>query len=116
VSRHFGRAPYYALVDTETGEVEAEANPKACRGEHGEHGHHHGHGKGCGCHRVMDTRGLEAVVCKGMGRGALAGFAKRGVDVFVTEKETVADVLEEFRSGESTPFGADAACAGHHRH
>jgi len=64
----------------------------------------------------MDSRGLGAVVCKGMGRGALAGFSKRGVDVYLTGKGTVAEVLEEFRAGGMTPFGADAACAGHHGH
>ena len=121
VSRHFGRAPYYALLETETGEVEMEANTKACHDhdhdhEHGGHGHHHGHGHRCGCHQIMGAKDLGAVVCMGMGRGALAGFVKRGVDVYLTEKETLAEVLEEFRSGGMVSFGTDAACAGRHGH
>jgi predicted Fe-Mo cluster-binding NifX family protein len=116
VSRHFGRAPYYALVETETGEVEMEANTKACH-DHGHgHGHDHGHGHRCGCHQIMGSRDLGAVICTGMGRGALAGFVKRGVDVYLADKETVAEVLEEFRSGGMVPFGADVACSGRHGH
>jgi predicted Fe-Mo cluster-binding NifX family protein len=120
VSGHFGRAPFYAVVETETGEVAMESNAKNCHGDghgHGGH-HHHGHGHGgghrCGCHQIMDSKALGAVFCKGMGRGALAGFSSRGIDVYLTSKETVGEILEEFRGGGMKPFGADLACAGHH--
>jgi predicted Fe-Mo cluster-binding NifX family protein len=89
VSDHFGRAPYFAIADTVTGEVVVHPNGAA------------DHGSG-GCAPVAHFGGsglADAVACRGLGRRALAELAAGGVPVFLTEGPDVASVLADERSG-----------------
>ena len=103
---HFGSAPYFAMLDVDAGNVEMVPNP-ACRHEHGS------------CHHVglLAPRGVDAVVCTGIGKRALAGLREQGVDVLLTSAATVGDALAECRANAVRPLAADEACGGrHHGH
>ena len=71
---HFGSAPFFTLVDSESGQVEVEQNDNT----------HHGHGT---CHplRQFGSHSIDAVVCQAMGRGAVASLKEAGVRVFVLD-------------------------------
>jgi predicted Fe-Mo cluster-binding NifX family protein len=106
LSSHFGRAPYFTVVESGTGVPVVLLNGRA-RHEHGE----------CGdAASAFDGRGVEAVVCRGVGRRALAGLAERGVAVFVTDAATVAEAVLAFREGRLSPVTLNEACAGGHAH
>jgi len=99
---HFGSAPFFTLVDTDTGEIEVVANSNP----------HHRHGT---CHpmRQLRDRGLDAVVCRGLGRRALAVLEGAGVDVMVASEGNVTDILVAVQEGALQPLTADEACRGH---
>jgi predicted Fe-Mo cluster-binding NifX family protein len=99
---HFGSARYFTLVDTETGDVEVLANQ----------GSDHVHGS-CSPLRQLRECALDAVVCRGMGRRALATLKAEGIDVYVTQRDVVNDIVQTVNSGESKPLTDLAACQGH---
>jgi predicted Fe-Mo cluster-binding NifX family protein len=108
LSAHFGSAPYYTVVETETKKVQVAANPRA---EH-EHGH---------CEPVAGIADLapDAVLCMGLGRRALDRLQAAGIQVFVARATQVAQAVSQFESGELSPFAADGCCGGHghdHQH
>ena len=97
---HFGSAPYLTIVDTATGKTEVIARS----GDH-EHG-------SCVPAGFVVSSGVEAVVCGGMGRRALA--ALEGTAVYMAEAGPVRDVLDELKAGRLPLLSADEACAGGH--
>lgn len=102
LSPHFGSAPCFTLVDTASGEVEALTNDHAV----------HEHGR-CNPAQGLEGRGLDAVVCRGLGRRALQRLQASGLPVLVTDALTVADALAELETGVLRLMQEDDACAGH---
>ncbi len=89
VSDHFGRAPFFAIADTATGQVTVAPNGAM----------DHGSG-GCAPVTLVGGGGLaEAVVCRGIGRRALAELTASNVRVFVSGGADVAAVLADHRAG-----------------
>ena len=101
VSDHFGGAPFFAMVDTDDGLIEVVPNP-GC--------HEHPHS----CHHVgqLGVHGVQAVVCRGLGKKALAALRAAGVDVLVPADGSVSDILAAVRAGNVHPMRSDAACGG----
>ena len=62
LSGHFGRAPFYAIADTETGTMLRRESVRVS----------HGHGECVPASDVFGEDGYDAVVCQGIGRGAIA--------------------------------------------
>ena len=100
-SEHFGSAPFFTLVDTESGQLEVIRNA----------GRDHEHGT---CHPMshLTPRHLDAVICQGMGRRALASLQEAGIDVLVTDKETVSEMIAAARKGELSRLPGEEACLG----
>ena len=101
VPEHFGRAPYLAVADTETGRVEV----RSAGGCHDDH--HVGQIRGAGA---------EAVACRGLGRRAFAALQEAGIPVLISNRDTVADVIEDARQGRLRSMDASEACGGGHNH
>jgi predicted Fe-Mo cluster-binding NifX family protein len=99
---HFGSAPYFIIVEPETGSYEVVSN----------NNEHHAHGQ-CMPMQQLSGLDLDSVVCRGMGRNALARFASGGITVFTTRSQTVSEVIEEARNGLLQPLDPSGACAGH---
>jgi predicted Fe-Mo cluster-binding NifX family protein len=102
LSGHFGRAPYYAVADTETGAVTTVENPSVS----------HGHGDCVPATDVFGPGGFDAVVCQGIGAGAISRLAASGIPVFVHEGPDVASAVAAFRSQSVRAAGSDEACRG----
>jgi predicted Fe-Mo cluster-binding NifX family protein len=98
---HLGRAPFLTLVDTDSGEVAVLANAP-----HGE-GHCHPTGPLVG-------RGVEAVLCSGVGRRAVAALEGAGIRVLVTDAQHVDEAVRALRDGAVRVLGVGEACGGHH--
>jgi predicted Fe-Mo cluster-binding NifX family protein len=58
--------------------------------------------------------GVEAIVCSGVGRRAMATLETAGIRVLVARASRVDEVLESFRVGAVREISAQEACAGHH--
>jgi len=85
VGEHFGRVPTYTIVDTETGEVEVLPNESEHLG-----------GSGLPA-ELLAQAGVDALLCAGLGRRAMALFEDYGVMVYVGAHGTVKDALEAWK-------------------
>jgi predicted Fe-Mo cluster-binding NifX family protein len=101
VAAHLGRAPFFTLVDTESGEVEVMAN-----GPHGGHG--------CTPADSVAGAGVEAVVCHGAGKRAVATFVAAGIRVLLTSALRVDEAVAAARQGSLHALDEKEACAGRH--
>ncbi|NIP83283.1 MAG: hypothetical protein GWM90_30290 [Gemmatimonadetes bacterium] len=99
VSGHFGRAPFYSFVDTESGAVDAVPNP----------GHEAVHPPDL---VLGHTPG--AVAVRGMGRGAYRRLSERGVRVLATGERDVESTLRAYRAGELKELDESELHAGGH--
>ena len=100
VSSHFGRAPYFAVLDTETGAVTSLGSPSA---------NHE-------CHTLAATlvrEGVEAVACAGLGPGALASLTAAGIPVYVTRERSVAQIASAWRAGAVASAQPGDTCQSH---
>ena len=88
VAGHLGRAPFLTLVDTDSGEVAVLQNAP-----HGE-GHCHPTGP-------LEGRGVDAILCSGVGRRAVAALEGAGIRVLVTQAQRVDEAVEALRTGRS---------------
>lgn len=105
LSPHFGSAPFYTLADTSAQSLRVMVNDHA----------RHAHGQ-CEPTRSLITEGVEAVVCRGLGRRALVGLRELGIAVLITEAHTVGQALEAFDAHELCPLAEEEACSGNHDH
>ncbi|MCF7816626.1 MAG: NifB/NifX family molybdenum-iron cluster-binding protein [Kiritimatiellales bacterium] len=105
ISGHFGSAPCFVLYDPKAKTCESLANPKA----------DHEHGQ---CHPMdaLAGRGITAVICKGMGKNAVAAVERQGIKVFTTQGTTVHDAIEAFMEGNLVKLDPESSCSGHGCH
>jgi predicted Fe-Mo cluster-binding NifX family protein len=104
LSGHFGSAPCFAIVDSET---------RACRVVPNAN-RHHGHG---GCHPVAALAGLDVqgVLVGGIGAGALSHLQAAGLRVWKADGATVDAALAAFAAGAPAELTPAGACV-HHDH
>lgn len=103
VAGHFGKAPFLTLVDTESGELSVISNAA----------HEGGH---CRPAAPLEGRGVEAVLCSGVGRGAVLALEAAGIRVLATGAPHVQGAVEALRAGAVRELGVGGACAGHRGH
>jgi predicted Fe-Mo cluster-binding NifX family protein len=101
-SDHFGSAPFFTFVDSETGAVETVRNGGA----------HHVHGA-CRPLDFLGTRPVDAILCRGLGKRAFSRLQAGGISVFVTLETDVAASVEAFKAGRLRQLTSEEACHGH---
>lgn len=101
VSAHFGSAPAYLVVNTETGTARSIANQHQ----------HHGHG-GCAPLALLDSVTVDAMVVGGIGAGALGRLNAAGMDVYFADHGTVGETVEALKAGQLNRMQAVQACDG----
>jgi predicted Fe-Mo cluster-binding NifX family protein len=99
---HFGSAPSFVLVDSETMSVE----------ELGNQNQSHEHGQ-CRPMMALAGRSPDAVVVGGIGAGALRGLRAAGIKVYRCDGDTVADAVRLLKEGELPEIDDNDACGGH---
>ena len=100
---HFGRAPTFTIVDTETLEVELRENVSE---------HFGGMGK---APTIVGEAGAEALLCSGIGPRAITMFEGLGIRVFTGAAGTVRDSVEAFKQGRFHEATDKDACIEHRR-
>jgi len=102
---HFGSAPMFVVVDTESRAVQALTNSDQ----------HHAHGQ-CSPIHALGGQQVDAIVVGGIGGGALMGLNRAGLRVFRAQGATIAENLA-FLSEDSLPeMTMQGACGGGHGH
>lgn len=99
---HFGSAPCFIIVDTQTGEFKGIQNVNS----------HHEHGQ-CQPIEALGNNPVDAVVVGGMGGGALRMLQANGIKVYRAVDGNVDENLELIRSGKLPEFLMTMTCAGH---
>jgi predicted Fe-Mo cluster-binding NifX family protein len=103
VSAHFGSAPAFVLVDSDTASCRAVVNGNQ----------HHGHGM-CSPLQSLQGEQIDAMVVGGIGSGALNRLSAANIRVYVSEHATVGDVVAAYKAGRLKLMEPGMACAGHH--
>lgn len=110
ISQHFGRAEYYLVFTIEDGEVtEREMRSKLGHHHFSDEQHDHEHdprGHGFGEHaasrhdRMMQAiQDCEALIVRGMGRGAYMALAEANIKPVVTDFQLAEDAVKAYIEG-----------------
>ena len=105
ICNHFGSAPGFVLYDPETSGCEWIINTKA--------GYEHGQ---CRPMDLLTGCGIGAIICKGMGKSAVAVVQSQGIKVFLSHGTTVRDAVDDFMAGRLVKPDPEAGCKRHRHH
>ena len=114
ISQHFGRAPYYLVVEIDDGnvlnrEMRDKLGHQQFAEEDHEHDHDHGHDQGSGMgsashekHNRMAQaiQDCEVLICGGMGTGAYQSMQAFGITPMVTQLSSIDEALQAYLSGD----------------
>lgn len=101
VGEHFGRVPYYTVVDTETDEVEALENTSEHMGGQGYPP------------EIMARAGVNVMLCGGLGRRAIMMFEEMGIAVYVGAYGKVGDAINMWENKQLQSATNENACRQH---
>lgn len=110
ISQHFGRAPFYLVIEVKEGLVlDQEMRDKLGHRQFTEEGDHHAHGTDQG----MDAASLDkhnrmaqaiqdcdVLICGGMGMGAYQSMQSFGITPHVTQLTSIDEALQAFLTGD----------------
>jgi len=110
ISRHFGRAGYYQIVEIKNGEIiNREMREKV---GHSEFAHreqrHYGSSEGSGMDPASHSKHIRmaekisdcsALICGGMGRGAYQSMETVGIKPLVTKIEDIDEAIDAYLKG-----------------
>jgi predicted Fe-Mo cluster-binding NifX family protein len=102
ISDHFGSAPCFLIVDTDS---------ELCRSIPNRN-QHHDHGM-CRPLASLEGEALDGIVVAGIGMGALGKLQFAGFQVFRAEQATVEETLAAFKAGQLRPMTPGATCHHH---
>lgn len=102
LSGHFGSSPFFAICDDVQGTCEIVKNVNE----------HHAHGM-CQPLNQLGGYGLDAVVCGGMGAGAIGKFNAAGIRVYLGHSASVRAALQEFGEHRAPELTPELGCRHH---
>jgi predicted Fe-Mo cluster-binding NifX family protein len=102
LSGHFGRAPCYAIADTDANTIVVVENPSVS----------HGHGECVPASQAFGEGGYDAVVCQGIGQGAINRLNQAGIPVYTSDGPDVASAIASFRRSSLRVVGSEDSCGG----
>ncbi|MBN1917689.1 MAG: NifB/NifX family molybdenum-iron cluster-binding protein [Verrucomicrobia bacterium] len=103
VDPRFGRARFFVLVDTDTGEFQAMDNGQNLNAAQG---------AGIQAAQNVAALGAEALLTGHCGPNAFRALSAGGIKVFAAVTGTVAEAIEQFKAGTLAP-AEDADVQGH---
>jgi len=106
IAEHFGRAPFYAVVELENDGKVKSITTLENKGEHfGGQGHMHEH--------ILEQK-PNAIITYGMGPRGLIGFQEAGVTVLKADADTVKDVIASYNDDKLQELTEGCHHAHHH--
>jgi predicted Fe-Mo cluster-binding NifX family protein len=108
LAQHFGRAPYYTVVDLDENNQIMGVRTELNKGEHvGGSGHPHEH---------LLALKPNIFVVQGMGPGCLSSLQDAGLTVLKATGTTVKEITEQFKEGKLSALAGACEHAHHHEH
>jgi predicted Fe-Mo cluster-binding NifX family protein len=108
LAEHFGRAPYYTIVDLDDNNQNIGLRTEVNKGEHvGGTGHPH---------EYLLAFKPNIFVVKGMGPGCLSSLQDAGITVLKATGTTVKEIVESFKEGKLNALAGACEHAKHHEH
>lgn len=92
VDDHFGRCPFFILVDPESMGFETIENP----------GHKEKDAAGIQSCELLISKGVDAVVVKNIGHNSVETLSGASITIYVVTSGTVLNVIEKLKKGELT--------------
>ncbi len=102
VYNHFGSAPFFVVVDTDTKSV--------CTINNRDQNHVHG---SCNPLKALDNQKIDAVVVGGIGAGALTRLNQAGIKVYRAQTQTIKGNITLYSSNNLPELALQGACGGH---
>ena len=102
VYNHFGSAPLFVVVDTDTNSVASISNRDQ----------HHTHGA-CSPMKALDNQKVDAIVVGGIGAGALTRLNQMGITVHRAQGQTIRENLSLFQAKSLPVLTVQGCCGGH---
>jgi len=99
---HFGSAPVFLIVETDTNSISI-VNNKDQQHEHGV----------CNPLKKINNQQIDAMVVGGIGMGALNILNHSGIRVFQAQAPTVHENIALLKAGNLIEFNSQNTCAGH---
>jgi predicted Fe-Mo cluster-binding NifX family protein len=102
VYNHFGSAPLFMVVDTQTNAVSAVSNRDQ----------HHVHGA-CNPMKALDNQQVDAIIVGGIGAGALTRLNQMGITVHRSQAPTIRENLALHANNALPVLTVQGCCGGH---
>jgi predicted Fe-Mo cluster-binding NifX family protein len=102
VYNHFGSAPVFVVVDTDTNALATINNRDQ----------HHAHGA-CNPMKALDNQKVDAIVVGGIGAGALTRLNQMGINVHRSQAATIRENMVMFTSQNLPELTLQGCCGGH---
>jgi predicted Fe-Mo cluster-binding NifX family protein len=102
VFNHFGSAPAFVVVDTDSNSVATISNRDQ----------HHVHGA-CNPMKALDNQKVDAVVVGGIGAGALTRLNQLGIKVFRAQSPNIRENMELMSDRKLPELTVQGCCGGH---
>ncbi|HYA12091.1 MAG TPA: NifB/NifX family molybdenum-iron cluster-binding protein [Thermodesulfovibrionales bacterium] len=99
---HFGSAPSFVIVETDTGKITIVNNRDQ----------EHAHGA-CNPLKKLNNQHVDAIVVGGIGMGALNVLNQSGIKVLQAQAPTVRENIALLKKGGLPEFTSQHTCAGH---
>ncbi|MCK5124709.1 MAG: NifB/NifX family molybdenum-iron cluster-binding protein [candidate division Zixibacteria bacterium] len=99
IHRHFGTAPYFAIYDSETDDLEFAPNQNPHKGQ-----------GGCNPPEKIGRSDFDSILCHSMGKNALAMFNERNITVFQANNNIISGVIELIKAGTILPITPSVGC------
>jgi len=99
---HFGSAPLFIVVDTDTNTVENINN--------GDLGHQHGM---CSPIQALNGKTIDSIVVGGIGAGAINKLQAMGIKVYRASEDTVQNNINLFKNNSLPEISLNSACNQH---
>ena len=102
IGEHFGRVPYYTVVNTKSSAVKVIDNTGV-----------HGAAVGMTPAEIIAREAADVVLCAGLGRRAISIFEDYGIRVFIGAAGTVQDAIDAYQNSQLSEATDADACAQH---
>lgn len=99
---HFGSAPSFVMIDSDSGDALEIINRDA----------DHTHGN-CSPLKALDGHEIDCIIVGGIGAGALNKLMAAGMSVYKAENATVEENLALFNKDRLNRFNPSLVCGGH---
>lgn len=90
VNKHFGRSPFFAIVDTEVEEIDLIKNSAAQARS----------GAGVQAAQLISDQGVEVLLSGSVGPKAYTALSSGNIKMYITKDKTVREAVESFENNE----------------